>query len=172
MRPTVIYTVASLIESVLSVTDNKTIRNIGTDYVNANGQLYHPLVAISYSDIFKRPIQDYETWTEICPVTIYDYDFTVWGLGAPADVWTVGQDNIEHPLYLVTMLDGTEDFDAIIIEVAIGFPFPQVVGTNVIIPLGMTDVYLSEVGPFNNMDHYANRENQSRRENLIILGRI
>ena len=88
-------------------------------------------------------------------VHMHDFEFTCAGPEIVVDIWTVNQPTIEDPLYLVTMLGGTIDFDSIIIETTIGFPFPEIVGTNVIIPTGMDEVYLSKVSDFNNLDHYG-----------------
>lgn len=88
-------------------------------------------------------------------IILYDYEFTMVSPELVCDYWTIGQDTIEDPIYLVAMLGGTVEYDSIIIEVAIGFPFPEVVGVNVIIPEGRSEVYLSEIGEFNNLDHYA-----------------
>jgi hypothetical protein len=56
-------------QDLLGVTVKKSRPNIGTEYVNANGQLYHPGLVSSYSDVFTKPIEDYETWIEISQET-------------------------------------------------------------------------------------------------------
>jgi hypothetical protein len=134
---------------------------IGTDYVNVNGQLTHPDL-LSKSQIYFDEEIGFEKWTEIhwaevpCLYLPSSLNEDERDRETVIDVWTVGLSTLEDPIYLVTMLGGTTDYDSIIIETTIGFPFPEVVGTNVIIPEGQGEIYLSKVADdFNNLDHYA-----------------
>jgi hypothetical protein len=100
------------------------------------------------------PVGTLEPLDDHPSVETYPFTFTVVGPEAPAEVWVVGHETIDDPLYLITALDGTADYDGIIVETSIGFPFPRVLGANVIVPLGGEEVYL-DWAVTDNLAHYS-----------------